>query len=524
MHLDTRRCVLLLAACIAVAYANSLDIGFQLDDVYLLVENPAVKSLANIPRFFVDPFTLTAVHENADLRPVLQVTYALNYAVSGLSPWSYHLFALLLHVAATTLVFLLVRDRLWWPAGRGTFGALLCALAFALAPLNVQAVVSQSGRSALLCTTLYLAAFFCHVTDRRALSALAFTGALLTKAVAVTFPLMVLAYELLYPQRPLGRRLVQQLCVLGALDAAYLLYRWLLIPAFTAETFKEPFTTPGIWLMTEWSAYLYYVRQFLWPDGLSIDHEFPYTLSLLSARALVPLALIVAWLAAALLMRRRQPMVAFATVWFFLSLAPESTLAPLAEPVNEHRPYLATSLGLALLAAWAVALALDRGWPGNRAAPVVVTAALVLSCGAGVVYRNWQWHDPVRLWDDAVRKGPHLARAWMNAGVALMSRGELGKARSYLVTARALAPAYPYAHLNLSVLARAQGRHDEALAEVHEALRLRPDLGLAHYHLGLALEAAGRADEAAGAYRRAVELNPALVGAVERLSSLQSPH
>src|SRR5437773_2434527 len=103
----------LLAIGIGAAYSNSLSVGFEFDDVYLLTNNPSIRSLRNIPRFFYDPFTLTTVRENADLRPVLQITYALNHAISGLRPWSYHAVNMVLHLVAASLVFRIVRDHLW---------------------------------------------------------------------------------------------------------------------------------------------------------------------------------------------------------------------------------------------------------------------------------------------------------------------------------------------------------------------------------------------------------------------------
>ena len=100
----------LLAIGIGAAYSNSLNVGFEFDDVYLIRDNPSIRSLWNIPRFFYDPFTLTTIRENVDLRPVLQITYALNYAISGLRPWSYHAVNMVLHLIAALLVFRIVRD------------------------------------------------------------------------------------------------------------------------------------------------------------------------------------------------------------------------------------------------------------------------------------------------------------------------------------------------------------------------------------------------------------------------------
>jgi hypothetical protein len=114
-----------LAISIGVSYSKSFGIGFYFDDTYGITANPAIRSLRNIPRFFTDPLTLTTLKAHAvDVRPVLVLTYALNYAISGLYPWSYHAFNLLLHFIAAALVFVIVRDHLWSTASeRGPDGA-----------------------------------------------------------------------------------------------------------------------------------------------------------------------------------------------------------------------------------------------------------------------------------------------------------------------------------------------------------------------------------------------------------------
>lgn len=150
----------LLAVGLALAYGNSFGIGFYFDDTYGIANNPAIRTLNNIPRFFTDPFTLTSLRENVDIRPVLVVTFALNYAISGNDPWSYHLLNLILHFITAGLVFLIVRDYLWWPAsyrgpdGDARFPAAAAALFFAFAPLNSQTLNYMWARSALLCTAL----------------------------------------------------------------------------------------------------------------------------------------------------------------------------------------------------------------------------------------------------------------------------------------------------------------------------------------------------------------------------------
>src|SRR5436190_765620 len=157
--------VALLVLGIGAGYSGSFAVGFYFDDAYGIVNNPSIKSLRNIPSFFTDPHAYWTEHTQVDVRPVLLITYAVNYAISGLQPWSYHVLNLILHFIAAVLVFLTVRDHLWWPAsdrgrdGEARIPAAAAALFFALAPLNTQPVNYVWARSALLCVTLYLGAF-----------------------------------------------------------------------------------------------------------------------------------------------------------------------------------------------------------------------------------------------------------------------------------------------------------------------------------------------------------------------------
>jgi tetratricopeptide (TPR) repeat protein len=514
--------VVLLALGVGAAYAHSLRVGFYFDDTYTIPGNPSIRSLRNIPSFFVDPFALTTIRENEDLRPIVLATLALNYAISGLDPWSYHVLNLLLHLITSILVFVIVRDHLWWPAAAcgssdtARIPAAGAALFFALAPLNSEPLLYTSARSALLATMFYLSAFLAYLSGRPRLTAFLHALALLSKAIAVTLPGAILLYDFFYRDRsrfPTVRaylrdwgRVVALVAIPVILDVAYILYRGAVLPPWIKRTYHEAFVTPWIWCISQWSALLYYVRLFVWPDALSLDHDFPYAFSFFQPRAWVSLCVILVWIGAAL--AARQPIVAFATAWFFMTLAPESTFFPLSEVINEHRPYLASSLGLSVLLAWV----LERACTPLRARRQAAFAAVctVLCTAAIVVTRDrvWQWQDPVRIWVDAAEKGPGNGRAWMNAGVELMGRGDLVAARRYFERGRALLPRYPYLYMNLSILEAHDGHLPEALSAAEKAVELNPNLSRAHYYHGRVLAQLGRTADAAAAYQRALAIDP----------------
>src|SRR2546430_2216406 len=95
-------------------------------------------------------------------------------------------------------------------------------------------------------TTLYLGAFLAFLRRRWTLGALLYALALLTKAIAVTLPAMLLIHDFVYRDRTryrsvksyLGdwRRLVLPVLLPAALVVAYVAYRSALLPSWTAET------------------------------------------------------------------------------------------------------------------------------------------------------------------------------------------------------------------------------------------------------------------------------------------------
>ena len=529
---------LVLALGIAAAYWESLAIGFYFDAEYGIRQNPAIRSLANIPSFFVDPYAVWLDRTQVDLRPLLLTSFAVNYAISGLEPWSYHALDLVLHWIAALLVFVIVRDHVWGPAaGAATVErrvlAAAVALAFALAPLNSQPVLYVWARSALLCVTLYLAAFLAFMRQRWWIGALCFVGALLTKAIAVTLPAVLLAYHLIYREdadrfggsggaTPLWRRLVRPVGISALLALAYVAYRQAFLPAWTADARHAYWVTPQIWFMSQWSALLSYVRLFVWPEGLSIDHDHPYATRFWEFRAWGALVLLLVWVSSALKVVRSHPQVTFATAWFFITLSPESSVLPLAEVVNDHRPYIASSLGLSVLLVWVIDQGTRRLGTRRWLAFGLVTVVLSVAAVSATRHRTWVWGDKLRLWEATIAASPGNTRAWVNAGETAMSRGELEKARNYLNRGREVGPDYAWAYMNLSALDRHEGKYAAALRNAQEGLRLRPDHPTPHYWHGRALERLAFRDEALAAYRRAVELNPKDPVPREALTALEA--
>ncbi|MCI0528198.1 MAG: hypothetical protein L0Y56_12235, partial [Nitrospira sp.] len=144
---------IILGACLFLAlltfglYYSSLDHSFHYDDGHTVVNNPWIRDLKNIPKFFLSNTLVSESPQAANYRPLLMVTYALNYALDGLDPWGFHLLNVLIHVLTVLVCFGLIRLLLG-----DIRAAILGALIFAIHPINSEAVNYITARSSLLST------------------------------------------------------------------------------------------------------------------------------------------------------------------------------------------------------------------------------------------------------------------------------------------------------------------------------------------------------------------------------------
>ncbi len=104
--------LLLIAVITVISYANSFNNGFQLDDEVVVTENPYIKDLKNIPSFFLHPEYYVSGKHKDHYRPLVAVSYTIDYAVSGLHPAGYHATNLLFHIGTAFLLFQIVRSIL----------------------------------------------------------------------------------------------------------------------------------------------------------------------------------------------------------------------------------------------------------------------------------------------------------------------------------------------------------------------------------------------------------------------------
>ena len=477
---------LVIIACGLLVFHNSFGNGFHYDDEHSIVENPHIRSLSSIPDFFVDAGTFSGLTEARMYRPLLLVTYALNYAVGGYEVAGYHLVNLLLHLLNAWLVWalgrrLLVRREL----------ALTAALLFVAHPLMSEPVNYISSRSSLLAALFYLLGFLLLTRDgeRRPylLIAACYLAALGTKSIAFTFPLMGALYLLLEEKKDRWRLLIAPVVLSGF----YLMGT----RAIVAKALLQPVREYGAQLATQIKATVYYLWTAAMPVRLSVEPGFGVAKGFGEVAVVLAGLLLISLFFAGAKLRRREKKLVFCAGWFFATLLP-TALVPLYVLVNEHRLYLpmvGAALGIG---------ALLQGSRRVRRVWLLVLAVLALQC----IQRNRIWETEETLWADAVAKGPQMPRPYVNLGKACLEQGRYREAIAVSRQALDIDPALARAHYNIGTGHLKLDEQELAVAHYLRALEIQPDLVQAQNNLGNTYQEQGRYADAVRAYRKALDI------------------
>jgi protein O-mannosyl-transferase len=528
---DRRRVILCLAAVSAVVtvavYVNGLHNPFVYDDRLTILDNRTIRDLLNV----------RAIVFGSVFRPLVNLSFAVDYAVWGLRPTGYHLTSLVIHVANVLLFFsavrLLVRDRQASQpsvhAGRPDLIAFTASVAFGVHPVMTQAVGYVSGRPDVLCGFFFLLAVLAirswSLGGRRwwlAAGLAAWVCALLSKETAVMLPFVLLAYDrFLLAGRPgaahnrLSRLHVPLFACLAGVAAARL---GMLLWVETARPARFVWANVAV----SFEVIRRYVQLVAVPGHQSIFHTARAVTRLLDAGTALNLGIIVAAVVAVVAIRRRASLVAFGTAWLLLLLVPAAVLLvfDVGEPLAEQRVYTA-SMGffLAAGAAFGDVFARTSSRP-LRATLAVAAACMVAALAFSTVTRNVVWADPVRLWEEAVLETPDIWVPYQGLGDALRDGGDCGAAVGMYREALRRGASGAQTQLSLGGCLLDLGQVEDADRAFMTALALQPRSYAAWFGRGLVAQIQGRQEAAREHYLRAIAENPGDTLARQRLAGL----
>jgi len=368
--------VLLILVVIFIAYSGSFNSPFHFDDYSSIITNYQIKDMRNIPDFFYyDGAPLTG-------RPVTMATFAVNYKIAGVESSGYHRLNFFIHFANAVFVYALLFLTLKNKVNAYINTPFFASLMFAVHPIQTQAVTYIAQRAEILSAFFYLLCILLfRMGFERRHGWIYWSGALFSavlamgsKEIAVTLPVTILLYDFSFLsdgslKALLKRWRIHALFFLTLLSLLYFMGLSQLSGFVSTNAVHAP-PTAGIYaeipsisryeyMLTQFRVIWTYIRLLILPVNQNLDYAYPASKSLLNPLVTLPAFIgIIGLLVSALVFFKRQKVISFFIFWFFIMLAPTSSVFVLPDVIFEHRMYLA-SLGYFIILAIGVFRASD---------------------------------------------------------------------------------------------------------------------------------------------------------------------
>jgi hypothetical protein len=509
----------------ALAYANSLAGPFLLDDGVTVVDNTHIRQLWPLSQvLFATRETPTAG------RPLVNLSFAMNYAAGGLHVRGYHLVNIAIHLACALLLFGVVRRVLNGPtyrsrcAGTADDVALAATVLWLLHPLNSEAVDYLTQRTELMMGLFYIGTFYAMVRADdsprprlwRTVTVCACALGMACKETMVTVPIMIWLYD----WRIRGESVRDTFRTRGHFYAA-LASTWMLLVAlqWSGPRIHSAGWSAGIgvwtYLLNQAVMITRYLRLTVWPTGLVLAYGYPIPLTL---RDVLPNAVIVfGLLVATLVALRLAPRLGFLLAWVVVTLAPTSSLVPIATEVGAERRMYVPLMALAVLAAVGVARvaqAIDRQCPRStrRLGCACALTAVAATYGTETAGRNREYRSGLVMAQTVLARWPTPFAHFLLA-TELIGVGDRPAALPHL---RVAVRDVPRAEMTLGEELAKAGQWDDAMAHLQAFVRLEPlmlEAVPARNLIGRLLTQRGQLEAAADQFRLVLQMDPAFVEA-----------
>jgi Tfp pilus assembly protein PilF len=492
-----RNRILLLPLLLAVfaVYWNVLDGEFQFDDRSYIAEG----QLINEPSKLLEMDLADIL--SAGRRPLIELTFALNYAVGGTDVRGYHLLNVAVHIIVVLLVYLFIRRTLLLPHVRGVFSgraewiAIAAAGIFAVHPMQTESVAYIVQRAETVASLFYLLSllFLIKFSEARGkasagfwfLGVASFVLGWASKEIIISVPAAFVIYGVFFMERGHIRRAVIGLAPF--LVAGVVLSIWA-ISGFEGDR-AVGFGIAGLgqpeYFYTEMRVLATYLRLIFLPFNQNVDYDYPVYRDLLDVNVIISaffwfMALGMSLYALGMSGRWKWHFRAagFGMLWFFAILFPTSSVVPIRDVIFEHRVYLSMMgviLAFVVAADAGLSVLAERYSQSNRKIMLILLVVVLAATLVPLTYkRNTLWQNKLTMWKDVAAKSPNDSKSWNNLGLAYNEKG----------------------------------LYDEAIEHLEVAIKLEPDLSLAYSNLGDSYLQKNLLDEAIENYKRALILGP----------------
>lgn len=508
------------------AYAKHFDNQFEFDDDHCIVRNGALDTM-NIGKFMTDPSTYSVLPQNQAWRPGITILNSIDTIRSGGQPdphaFHTHIFASYILLGVLLFFMFLYLLRKVFPGSPIThYVALLATGLFMLHTANAETInyiIARSDSQSTLFIVLGMVMFmYSDICRKYFLYIIPMAIGFMIKESAIMLAPILVVYVWLF-ESSLKKHLPGFILTFTVAGLLYFISR-----KMTPPTWVSGGTDAFLYLCTETFVVIHYVYTFILPVQLSADTDWTYVTTPYDTKVFVGVVFIAFafWLAWRCSKKQETKLISFGIAWFFLALAPTSSIVPFSEVLNDHRIFF-PFIGLVLIVA-NCAMLIYRRYEETSLRRTVVVSMLIAASGLltahaiGTRKRCEVWDTNETLWRDVTVKSPNNARGWMNYGLALMERGYIDSAVTLFNKTLSVSPNYVYAHINMGVAQARLGHDAEAEGHYTYALQLDPGNPEIYYFYGDFLIRKQRVKEGIALLEQGHTLSPAHAGINSLLS------
>jgi len=497
-------------------YSNTFQTPFQFDDKEFIVNNTRIHDLKNIREILKILGT--------PIRFISFYSFALNYHFHQLNVFGYHIVNLTIHIINTLLVLWLILLTLSSPklngkifCGKNLLIASGGALIFLVHPVQTEAVTYICQRFTSLATLFYLLSLCFYIQGRQhnnkvgyfIASAVAGLLGMATKQIVFTLPFIIILYEFYFLKTIKGldkKTLFYLILILIFSLTIPLLYKFdfskVILKEYPSRSHEGDIITPSVYLLTQFQVVPTYIRLLFLPIKQNFDYDWPSSNSFFEPQTFLSFLILLIILIVSLLISKKQKIISFCILWFFLTLIVESSIIPLPHVIFEHRLYL-PSVGFCMMISILIYQITKK-----KNFYICTICIIVIIFSYLTFKRNEVWKDGISLWSDVIKKSPNKSRPYHNRGFHYLTQKEYNKALADFNKTIELNPLYLQAYTNRATVHRAMGNYIFAFNDYNKVIELNPINVQAYHNRAHAFASIGEIEKALTDYNKAIEIKP----------------
>lgn len=449
-------------------YYNALQNGFVFDDESVVQSDQSITQLSSIPKYFTAEEGFHKVIGRY-YRPVVSTSYAIDFALWGLTAKGFHLSNILFHLIATLLLFAILK-KLFAEYKYGLMFAMLGALLFGVHTIHTEAVTWISGRTDSMVTMFFLASFLFYIkftneegkTKLLIFSFLFYILGLLSKEMIVTMPVFILLYDFVYRKKPFNYFKENYKTYLGfiLITLLFIVLRAILLSG-VPDREKYMYFYGYDWvtiIATMFKTVPVYFKLLFYPVNLLYHYNgvIPDANTFLDIKVILSILFIIVLVGISIYFYKNNSPLSFGILFILVSLTPVMNIVPTMSLMAERFIYLG-SVGLLIVLVYiTVKYISEKNYKIFLSGYIIIIAVLSLL----TLMRNFDWKDNNTLYSTA---------DGIDGSVLLVNAGNIyGNNKNY----------------------------DEAEKRYRRSLELRTNNVLAHHNLGLIYLIKGNLDSA----------------------------